>query len=357
MTRRARMSGWLVPIVAAAASLGPRAAVAQQAGAPAAQIEAKRPTPVDPGTADPSFTPPRTPWGDPDLQGVYTRMHFIVGAVPFERPREFGTRTELTEAELKQRMDERDRREREGLNRATGTSFDDEISPYLKPSRQTSIVVDPPDGRIPPYTPEGRKRVEAAEARRRPHSLADIGPGIFGLEERCITRGFPIAMNLATQTSAGMQLIQGPGWVVIQIELLNEYRLIPLDGRPTFGPKMRQWWGQSRGRWEGNTLVVETTNVNGRTEFRGVGEQLRLVERFTPISYGELDYTYTLEDPGTFTRPWTIHASWGRHEQLEITEYACHPGNKDLPKMIEIAQQQFEKAQKSTPAQTPEQKR
>jgi len=284
-------------------------------------------------------------------------MHFFVGAVPFERPREFGTRTEVTEAELQARMAARDKEAAIGLNRATGTSFDDEISPYLLPSRQSSVVVDPPDGRVPPYTPEGRKRVEAAEARRRPRTLAGIGPGIFGLEERCITRGFPIAMNPATPTSAGMQLIQGPGWVVIQIELLNEYRLIPLDSRPRFSSKLRQWWGQSRGRWEGNTLVVETTSFNGRMEYRGTGEQLTVIERFTPISYGELDYTYTIDDPGTFTRPWTIHASWGRHEQVEITEYACHPGNRDLSTMITVAQQEFEKASKLAPNRAPAPKR
>jgi len=331
---------WLRPItVVAQTPAAPKTAPAQQTKAAAK-----------------AWTPPRTPWGDPDLQGVWSRMHFVKGFVPFERPPELGTRTELTEEELQARIAARNAAEKVGLTRATGTSFDDEISPYLKPSPRTSVVVDPPDGRVPPYTPDGQKRADAAAARRRPTSLAGIGPEMFGLEERCITRGFPIAMNPATQTSAGMQIMQGPGWVALHIELLNEYRLISLDSRQQrFGPKLRQWWGQSLGHWEGTTLVVETTNFNGRTEFRGVSDQMRIVERFTPISYGEIDYTYTLDDPATFTRPWTIRASWGRHEQLEITEYACNPGNRDLPKMIKIAQEEFEKRGKGPQEAVPTQ--
>ena len=340
MSHRAWASTCMIAGLFAAALMRPLTVAGQ---APAA---AKTTPAPQAKTAAKPWTPPRTPWGDPDLEGVWSRMHFVKGAVPFERPRELGTKAELTEEELQARMAARDKAEKIGLTRATGTSFDDEISPYLKPSRQTSVVVDPPDGRVPPYTPEGKKRADAAAARRRPTTLAAIGPEIFGLEERCITRGFPITMNPATQTSAGMQLIQGPGWVVLHFELLNEYRLISLDSPPRFGPKLRQWWGQSRGHWEGTTLVVETTNFNGRNEFRGVSEQMRVLERFTPISYGEIDYTYTLEDPATFTRPWTVKASWGRHEQLEITEYACHPGNRDLPKMIKIAQIEAEQRNK-----------
>jgi hypothetical protein len=150
-----------------------------------------------------------------------------------------------------------------------------------------------------------------------------------------------------------MQIMQGPGWVALHFELLNEYRLIPIGPRPQLGPKLRQWWGQSRGRWEGNTLVVEVTHFNGRSDDRlGVTDQLKVVERFTPLSYGEIEYTYTVEDPGTYTRPWTMQASWGRHEQIEINEYACHPGNRDLPKMIVIAQMELEK-QKQAPQSAP----
>ena len=343
----------IIRILACAMILGPVGAMTATAQESAASGKPAVPVALEPGTVVKGWQPARTPWGDPDLQGVYSRLHLIAGAVPFERPAALGTRTELNDAELQARMAARDKAASEGLTRPTGTSFDDEISPYLKPSRQTSVVIDPPDGRLPALTAEGKKRAAVAEARRKPTSLAGIGPEMFGLEERCITRGFPITMNPATPTSAGMQLIQGPGWVVLHFELLNEYRLIPLDSRPTFGPKLRQWWGQSRGRWEGNTLVVETTNFNGRNEYRGVSEHMRMVERFTPISYGEIDYTYTLEDPETFTRPYTIRASWGRHEQLEITEYACHPGNRDLPKMIVIGQDEFQKANAQAPQRAP----
>ena len=350
----------IIRIVACAmvlGSVGATSAAAQQT----APAKPAVPVPLDPGTVVKGWQPPRTPWGDPDLQGVYSRLHLFYGAVPFERSPEFGTRAELTEAELKARMDARDKASGQGLNRPTGTSFDDEISPYLKPSRQTSIVIDPPDGRLPPFTPEGQKRVDAA--RRKPTSLGDIGPEMFNIEERCLSRSFPATMNPATPTSAGMQLIQGPGWVVLHFELLNEYRLVPLTPRPPLGPKLRQWWGQSRGRWEGTTLVVEVTNFGGRAVYRlrgaefPVGERLRVIERFTPISYGEIQYQYTVEDPDTFTRPWTIRASWGRHNQLEITEYACHPGNRDLPKMIVIAQDEFIKANSKAPPSAPGQPR
>lgn len=284
--------------------------------------------------------PPRTPWGDPDLQGIWTRIHFNVGGVPFERPRELGTKSELTDTELQARM----KAEQDDVaSRPTGTSFDDEISPYVTPSRQTSVIVDPPDGRLPSLTPEAQKRIAAlAEAARQRRAKGEIGPETFSINERCITRGFPNVMNPAPPTSSGMQIVQAPGYVAIRIELFNEYRIIPLDNRPTFGPKLRQWWGQSRGHWEGNTLVVEVTNFNDRPKippFQASGEQMRIVERFTRTRFGELDYQYTVEDPATFTRPWTAKASWGLIDrQLEIMEYACHAGNYDLESMIKIAQ-------------------
>jgi hypothetical protein len=340
MSHRAWASACMVAGLVAVAWMRPIAVKGQTATA-----GKTTPAPQTKSVAKP-WTPPRTPWGDPDLQGVYTRMHFVEGAVPFERPPELAGRTELTEEELQARMAARDKAEKVGLARATGTSFDDEISPYLKPSRQTSVVVDPPDGRVPPYTPEGQKRAAATAARRRPADGLSYGPENFSNSDRCITHGFPTIMNPATPTSNGMQLMQGPGYVAMHFELMNEYRIIPLDGRQPLSPKLRQWWGQSRGHWEGNTLVVEVTNFNGRSDFRGTGENLRVVERFTPLSHGEIDYTYTIDDPTTFTKPWTIKASWGRHDQLEITEYACNPGNRDLPKMIKIAQAEAEQRSK-----------
>jgi hypothetical protein len=189
---------------------------------------------------------------------------------------------------------------------------------------RTSLIVDPPDGRLPPLTPEAQKRQdERAEARKR--SPAD-GPEDRRLSERCITFGLP---NLLAGYNSNYQILQTPGHVVIFQELIHDVRIIPLDGRPHVGDTIRQWHGDPRGRWEGNTLVVDTTNFSPKSDFRGASAKVHLIERFTRVGPNTIHYQFTVEDPTTWTKTWTamipLKPTPGR-----IFEYACHEGNIGL---------------------------
>ena len=273
----------------------------------------------------------RTPWGDPDLQGVWAND----AVTPLERPAGLGARELLTDEELaeaaaanaRRRIDTGGPREGDPILLQGYNQF---WMPRREVSRQTSLIVDPPDGRIPPLTPAGARReaqafessqgVPALDASLRRHS---DGPEGRSLWERCLTRGLPRLPDFYNNNAL---LLQTPDHVVIQMEMIHETRVIPLDRRPHLDDRIRQWHGDPRGRWEGDTLVVETTNFSGKTNFKGSQEGLRLVERFTRTAPGALLYEVTVTDPDTWTRPWTaripIRASGG-----PLFEYACHEGN------------------------------
>ena len=273
----------------------------------------------------------RTPWGDPDLQGVWAND----AVTPLERPAGLGARELLTDEELaeaaaanaRRRIDTGGPREGDPILLQGYNQF---WMPRREVSRQTSLIVDPPDGRIPPLTPAGARReaqafessqgVPALDASLRRHS---DGPEGRSLWERCLTRGLPRLPDFYNNNAL---LLQTPDHVVIQLEMIHETRVIPLDRRPHLDGRIRQWHGDPRGRWEGDTLVVETTNFSGKTNFRGSQEGLRLVERFTRTAPDALLYEVTVTDPDTWTRPWTaripIRASDG-----PLFEYACHEGN------------------------------
>ena len=273
----------------------------------------------------------RTPWGDPDLQGVWAND----AVTPLERPAGLGARELLTDEELaeaatanaRRRIDTGGPREGDPILLQGYNQF---WMPRREVSRQTSLIVDPPDGRIPPLTPVGARReaqafessqgVPALDASLRRHS---DGPEGRSLWERCLTRGLPRLPDFYNNNAL---LLQTPDHVVIQMEMIHETRVIPLDRRPHLDDRIRQWHGDPRGRWEGDTLVVETTNFSGKTNFKGSQEGLRLVERFTRTAPGALLYEVTVTDPDTWTRPWTaripIRASGG-----PLFEYACHEGN------------------------------
>jgi hypothetical protein len=346
MTQRAQLSACVASALALAV-MHPMTALAQ---APAKATPAKA-VPAQTRTAENGGGPPpaKTPWGDPDIQGVWTSTHYYKGAVPFERPRALGTKVELTEEELQARLAARAKADQASeLGRPVSGTGDDEISPFVKPSRRTSIVFDPPDGRLPPMTPEGQKRL-AALKQEQDQRLArnEVSPKLFDLKERCVTRGFPNTMFLNNPVTPGIQIVQGPGSVVVRAEMQSEWRIIRLDSAPSLGPRLRQWWGESRGHWEGDTLVVVTNNFNNRPkleEFEATGEQLRITERFRRTTYGELQYEYTVDDPTTWTKPWGIKVSWGLNEnQPEINEYACHAGNYSMTNMIRGALTTLEK--------------
>ena len=273
----------------------------------------------------------RTPWGDPDLQGVWAND----AVTPLERPAGLGARELLTDEELaaaaaanaQRRIDTGGPREGDPILLQGYNQF---WMPRREVSRQTSLIVDPPDGRIPPLTPAGARReaqafessqgVPALDASLRRHS---DGPEGRSLWERCLTRGLPRLPDFYNNNAL---LLQTPDHVVIQMEMIHETRVIPLDRRPHLDGRIRQWHGDPRGRWEGDTLVVETANFSGKTNFRGSQDGLRLVERFTRTAPGALLYEVTVTDPDTWTRPWTaripIRASDG-----PLFEYACHEGN------------------------------
>jgi hypothetical protein len=281
-----------------------------------------------------SYTPPKTPWGDPDLQGQWPASSNI----PMQRPAALGDRATLTDQELA-------KRETQAAKQAEGDSeefargdADVTINPpgywveRAKPDRQASLVIDPPNGRIPPLTPEAQQRMHALRGGRGPGShFPDVVNSWedFDIYSRCISRGLLSSM-LPTLYNFGNQIVQGPGYVAIRNEMIHETRVIPLDGRPHVDAGVRTYMGDSRGHWEGNTLVVDNTNFNDKI---GVGggapptAALHIVERFTRTSPTDLSYEATISDPGTWTRPWTIHMPYHLDPHYEIYEYACHEGN------------------------------
>jgi len=305
-----------------------------------------------------TWTPPKTPWGDPDLQGVWPGTDLV--GVPMERPQQFGTRAFLTEQEYAQKQDfakktaeldtaefvSRDRVVSRG-DRLVKCEDDPEqcsngvrIGPpnYWdergKPNRRTSLIMDPPDGRIPPLTPEAQKAAAARAAARSARPCAKTFAGCHdswedeSLWDRCITRG-TVGSMVPNTYNEGNQIVQAPGYVVLRNEMIHESRIIPIDGRPHNGPDVRTWLGDSRGHWEGNTLVVETTNFRDHTVIGNTpaSESLRLVERFALADADTLNYQVTIDDPKTWTKPWTVAFPLIRNSTYQLFEYACHEGN------------------------------
>ncbi len=299
-------------------------------------------------TGQGTYTPPKTPWGDPDLQGFWPSVDMV--GVPLQRPARFGTRNTLTEEEFQQRA-KAIQQEEESLLAEIDVFTADVTTPCAircptsptphwqetgKPSHQASLIIDPPDGRQPPLSEEGQKRQaqQQAEQRARRERLQGREADTYldrSLYDRCITRGV-LGSILPVIYNNGNEIVQGPGFVAIRNEMIHETRIVPLDGRPHLTPAIRSYMGDSRGWWEGSTLVVETTNLNGRTGVGGNGggqmsDRAKLTERFTLRDANTLQYQVTIDDPGTYTRPWTISFPWKREPVYGMFEYACHEGN------------------------------
>lgn len=284
----------------------------------------------------------RTPWGHPDLQGTWTNTT----TTPLERPTEYAGKTTLT-ADERAKLDARaadfaDRKPREGDTGAYNYFWFERG----KQSAQTSLIVDPPDGRLPALTPAGEKHKKELSATRvedggrKPESYKD-----FDTYDRCITRALPGAM-MPGFYNHNYQILQTPHYVVILVEMIHDARIIPLDGRAHVSPRIRHWMGDSRAHWEGETLVVETTNFRGDAEERGMAntvvggsENMRLVERFTRVDANNIDYRFTVTDPEIFTRPWTVAAPMTKIDG-RIYEYACHEGNYSIANMLSGARAQ-----------------
>jgi hypothetical protein len=296
---------------------------------------------------------PRTPWGEPDLQGIWNN----VTATPLQRSDELKDKALLTSEEAaayarraaeKVAADEAKPIAEQTVGQRTGyaTSVWFETSHTLS-GKRTSLLLDSEDGRLPPLTPVAQKMVEQqAEARK--VSPADK-PEDRGPYERCITRGLPGSM-MPGFYNHNYQIFQTPGYVVILVEMIHDARIIPMDGRPHVGAGIKQWLGNSRGRWEGNTLVVETTNLRD-IEQRNVGvfgttERGKVIERFTRLGPDIMDYQVTVDDPAWYTRSWTASIPMTKVPG-PLFEYACHEGNYGLPNILAgHRQEEREAAQK-----------
>lgn len=297
------------------------------------------------------WTHPMTAWGEPDISGSWPIYHLI--GTPLERPEEFGERRLLTDEEYAAEVEQAE---------ARNTRYDEEIqsgrmggghwAEATEALRLTSLIVDPPNGRLPALTQAG----EALAAEMGSGWVNTVFDGIddFDSWDRCITRGLPVSM-LPRNYNNGIRLLQTKGFVAITIEMAHETRVIPTDGRPDLAPEIRQWLGESRGHWEGNTLVVETTNFNGLTGQTNPGvpgapyaprpttTDMRIIERFTRTGDDTMDYQMTLEDPAVMASSWTVQYPMQRDESYQSYEYACHEGNTAVRNYIETSR--FERAQ------------
>jgi len=294
---------------------------------------------VGPAPAADKWTMPRTSYGDPDLQGYWTNHSML----PLERPKELGDKARFTEKELAAYREKEMQAKVTNFGASTTVHYnlddyglgDDQI--HLVHNLNTSLIVDPKNGQLPPLTPVAQKRRDASVAWAKVHEFDSAKTR--GLGERCMvwTNEGPPIQPFGYNTH--YQIIQTKGYVVILMEMIHDARVIPLDGRPHLDPKVRNWLGDSRGHWEGDTLVVETTNFKAglhedyRFHYAATTEKLRVVERFTRTGPNRIDYRFTVEDPGTWTKPWSGEAPW---ESVEgpIFEYACNEGNYGLPNTL-----------------------
>jgi hypothetical protein len=266
-----------------------------------------------------------TAWGDPDLTGMWPVTH--LNGTPVQRPAQFGERRVLTDQEFAERQ------KQIALTTERTAGAWAEIG---EANRLTSLVVEPANGRLPALTDEGMRRAKSMTSSWSEISFNRIED--FNALDRCITRGLPASM-FPFMYNSGIEIVQAPGYVVIRLEIIHETRVIPLEARPRLGSAITHWLGDSRGRWEGRTLVVETTNFNGRFPMMiqgpgGTGiptsESLRVVERFTRVDQNTIDYELDVEDPVVLTRPWKAAFAWKRDPAYYLYEYGCHEGNQAI---------------------------
>ena len=278
-----------------------------------------------------TWTPPRTPEGQPDLQGFWTNSTYT----PLERPKnvtkEFFTKEEAAEREKRAAEEETEQTE-------PGTIADvhydftqfglDRNQSTLASNLRTSLIVDPSDGKLPPLTAEGQKRAAERAEQAKLVGRWDSAQS-NDLDDRCIIFAGAGPPMLPQGYNSNYQIVQAPGYVMILFEIAHDVRIIPLDGRPHVSRNIREWMGDSRGHWEGDTLVVETTNFNGKNPLRGSSENMRVTERFTRVDADTISYKFTIDDQSTWTKPWTAELPM-KKTVGPIFEHACHDGNYGL---------------------------
>jgi hypothetical protein len=303
----------------------------------------------------------RLPDGHPDFQGVWANNT----VTPLQRPKQWEGKTRLTDAEIADlqkfaaQITENDGDAQFGdgfilavLNKiAKPTSYDPGTGNYNQfwlverdwHDRRTALITNPADGKIPPMTPEAQTRRAAELEHRKTHAFED--PEVFPLGERCVNFGVP---RLQAGYNSYLQIVQSPGYVMIMNEMAHDARLVPLDGRPHLDPSIRIWNGDPRGHWDGDTLVIDTTNFSPKSDFMGSHENLHLTERLTRVSRDVLNYEFTVDDPTTWTASWTAMIPL-RLKNEQIYEYACHEGNDAIPDMLRGHRFEEREAAKSRP--------
>jgi hypothetical protein len=336
--------------IALAACSGSDSDSADQAGAPRVALTYP--------TGEPH---PMTEWGDPDLRGTWPIQHLI--GTPFQRAENFGTRAEYTEEEYQERAAQLEttrnaRYEEEDRSNKIGMGHWAETTDAL---RINSLLVDPPTGRFPELTARGK---ELGALMGSSWSTETSGAGFdsiadFDTWDRCITRGLPPSM-FPFNYNNGIRVHQAPGYVVIELEMVHEARIIPVDGRPALASEIKQWMGESRGHWDGSTLVIETTNFNGLGGMTNVGipgsprgdtpttTSMKITERLTRVSANQIDYSMTVEDPEVLTQPWTARYPMFLDSEYGFFEYACHEDNTAVRNFIETSR--YERAKKAETA-------
>jgi len=310
--------GWWTPAVGQSLASGPSAAARSE------------------------FSPPRTPWGDPDIQGTYTNAD--ENGTPMEQPAELaGKRLEdFGEKEMAALRIDRQTRAKAGAARIGGTQEEDTgagpshwYEHLAAENAHPWLVFDPPSGKIPPMTAAARQRVAARQAARQGRGPADSWTD-RSLYDRCISLGVPGSMTPMIYGNA-YDITQGPGFVAIRYEMIHETRVIPLDNRAPLPTSLRTYMGHARGRWEGQTLVVETTNIHPLTAYRNASEKLTITERFTPIDAKTLRWEIRFDDPDTWERSWAYAMPLKRDSEHAPYEYACHEGNRGLANILSAA--------------------
>ena len=299
-------------------------------------------------TGSKPWTPPKTPWGEPDLQGMWPLTHLI--STPFQRPERFGDRRFLTDEEFAAAQKSAE---------ARNTRFESGAVPQAdsgQASRLTSLMSDPPNGRFPALTAKGKELYDKMRGSYKPGQTVFDSPEDFDSWDRCITRGLPVSM-LTRNYNVGIRIMQSPGYVVVLLEMAHEARIIPTGARPVLDPSIKQYLGESRGRWEGATLVVETANFNGKPAMTNAGvpgspplnpatENMRFIERFTRTADDTIEYKMTVVDPEVLsTGSWSAEFPWKLDNKYEMFEYACHEGNTAIRNYIETSR--FERANKA----------
>jgi hypothetical protein len=290
----------------------------------------------------------RAPDGKPDLQGTWS----FATVTPLERPNDLAGKAFFTEAEAaayekevvsRNNKDRRDGTAEADVGRAYNDFWWDSGTKVVK-TRRTSLVVDPPNGKIPPMLPAARERQQERTSANRGHEFD--GPENRPLPERCLIlqgAGPPIT---PTAYNNNVQIVQGDGYVALLIEMGHETRIIPTDGRPHLPSTVRLWKGDPRGHWEGDTLVVETTNFSSKNSFRGASDNMKLIERFRRLDAETLMYQFTVDDPATWARPWTVEIPVTK-SQGQLFEYACHEGNYGMAGALAGARKEEREAEQS----------